>query len=300
MSRVRKQGAARASRRRASHGPWVPTLVVFLLVGALAWRTERRPEPTRLLIGNGSVEARAVDVVWKDPGGGISGTLLRVIEPGDTLRQVLRSGWSACVRWIDDASASVEGAWPVPPALEPRTVVLSGPPLASAAARHACAPELAEHRIRPRLGRWMNPGDPDGVHRERIIPRILHRRTVRRRASRRRSGRGGFPSWAASLPSSSGKMGSRRVTYWHLTPRGWVRGGWETLSDAQPDRPPDDRVMSCIYVEGRPTNLVRATREVSTVWSGDPVLARRLTRRFGRCPRGHDRAASRHSGSQGA
>lgn len=74
----------------------------------------------------------------------------------------------------------------------------------------------------------------------------------------------------------------QRVTYWHLTPRGWVRGGWAGGADPRPDRPPEDRVITCAYVEAGSTSAVH------TVWIGDSEYARTLMWRFGRCPWTHD------------
>lgn len=182
MSPTREQGPASRSEGGKAGAPIVPTLVLFLVVGALAWIGERPLRPTDLVIENASGEARTVDVVWKTRDGVVFGSLLRLIEPSEALHHPLRGGVVACVRWIDPGAARVEAVWSVPGTGADQTVVLPGSGSAPDGSLLPCEPELAEHRIRPRLGAWMPPGDPTRMKRERIISRVLHRRTARRRS----------------------------------------------------------------------------------------------------------------------
>lgn len=278
--------------------PFVPTLLLFVLVGGLIWWSGEGPSGSSILVENPADEARRADIVWKGSGGGVSGTLLRVLEPNSALRFRIPEATTGCVRWIQEGG--VRAAWPlsgggvgqdlsVLPLRTPRSGSTSG-----------CPPELVDHRIRPTLGRWMIPGEPARIHRERMIPRRNHRRNRFAGASNRRSrGRdgdegslGSFSWWLDLFSDPPTRSGERRVTYWHLTPRGWIRGGWTTRDDAEPDRPPGDRAMTCAHVEERPTRLVQPGRRLLTMWKGKPDHARTLVRRFGDCPGSHDRRSS--------
>ncbi|MDX1566919.1 MAG: hypothetical protein R3223_03900 [Longimicrobiales bacterium] len=256
---ARTSGSALKANR-----PILSGVVLILLVGALVWTAGEGPPPGTVVVENPGDAPRHADVVLRARGGAVSASLLRLVEPGSSLGYRIPAGAAGCVRWIDDGS--VRAAWAVPRSRTSGAGTVLELSRGGAASSGACPPELVRHRIRPALGRWMNPGDAARIHRERMIPRILHRRAIRRTASNR-----------------------RRVTYWHLTPRGWIRGGWATRDDLQQDHPPPDRALTCAFVEERPTRLIRPTRRVLTVWKGDRELSRTLTHRFGPCPGSHDR-----------
>lgn len=93
----------------------------------------------------------------------------------------------------------------------------------------------------------------------------------------------GFPSWLSWLSGRSVERRILRVTYWHLTPRGWVRGGRGGGDHAGNGTggPPEDRVITCAYVE------TSSEQEVHIVEIEDPEAAWKLMWRFGRCPWSH-------------
>ena len=172
--------------------PLVPVLVLFLLVGVLVWAAGESPPSESVVIENPAEEPRHTDLVWRAEGGDVSTSLLRVVEPRTAVGYRIPAGATGCVRWIDDGS--VRATWRVPATAseEPGTALelsLDGDSSGS-----ACPPELVGHRIRPALGRWMIPDEPVRLHRERMIPRVLHRRAIRRVPSsrRRNDGDGSF------------------------------------------------------------------------------------------------------------
>ena len=279
---ARRMVRRREAGSRGGGDPWGPIAVLLLLVGALAATTADVHPTARAVIENPTERAWSVDVVWRAAGGGVSGSLIRVVEPTRTLTVGVRPGVEGCVRVIDQEAARVEGAWSLPPGPPDRPVVVLGPSLPSLrpdVPGDGCAQELVEHRIRPRPGRWMSPREPERLRRERLIPRALPRRALKRRISRRRRWIDRLRSWTGWTPLPGGTRMERRATYWHLTPREWVRGGWESVEVSEPDRPPDDRVKTCAYVEDRPTRLARGRRRVRTLWIRQADHASRLTSR---------------------
>lgn len=163
------------ARKQKDGFPFRPTLVLFLLIGGLVWWSGEEGAPgAGVVVENPADRTRRADVVWRGPDGTLSGSLLRVVEPFGSEGYRIPAEASACVRWIEDGS--VRGAWPLSAGATKQDVAVLKLPASGHATTGVCLPELVDHRIRPALGRWMVPGDPVRLHRERMIPRTLHRR----------------------------------------------------------------------------------------------------------------------------
>lgn len=181
-TRDRVRGEERVEGRGA---PVIPTLLLFLLVGVLVWASDEKNPPEPVIVENPTGEVLFADVVWKEPGGAVSGTFLQPVEAQGTLAYPVRPATVACVRVV--RRGEVHGIWPVEPRSGERRVELDGGHGASGADSVRCPPEIVEHRVRPGLGRWLSPGEPDRIYRERIISRGLHRRGWQTQDRSRRS-----------------------------------------------------------------------------------------------------------------
>lgn len=212
MTRRRRPGRRSGPDEGGVDGAVLAILVLSFLVGGLVWRIADDPVLPRILIENPGTQARTVDVVWKNSVGTVSGSLLHTVEPTETLVHSLRNGMAACIRWIDEPTGSIEAVRPVPVRGRSHVLVVLG----SSPARHArmdrCPRELVEHPIRPRLGRRMTPDQPGETYRERLIPRTLHRRQVRRRDTGRRGSGGEVLPTASSGSTGPASTDARMST----------------------------------------------------------------------------------------
>lgn len=79
---------------------------------------------------------------------------------------------------------------------------------------------------------------------------------------------------------------SNEWTEYHLTPRGWERGGyqWDFGKAERPD-PPTDRVMTCIYRERMSSGFSKMKESVETTWKGEPKAIAKWRDKHGSCPR---------------
>lgn len=129
------------------------------------------PDSWTLVVESALEDSVLVDVRMSTPAGNVEGPVAQGLLPGTELNFPVSSDRAVCLRIFVPPDnrmlpLRVEGSGSgARTSIRLRPSNLTGP----APAPIRCNPELAQHRVRPTLGRYFDPDRPHIVHRERIL-----------------------------------------------------------------------------------------------------------------------------------